>query len=180
MIHFITLCLFLIIISIATIICSLLKILEQKHIKNKRINILAKNDLFQNNDCMSQSLLELYTKSYSHYTTYCVGHFSSILLDIYSIILSITSLSMITLNISNKLTQSISLLSTFFIITLVFSRLDERSTYHLSAWNRCENIIIEISHLLSNCDDIRTIQDDIYSLIASYRSKNNPKNNHLK
>lgn len=167
MIYLITVGLFLLTISITTLIYSLMKIFEQKNIKKERIQRLAQNDICKKDDCIALSLFELCIKTYSHYLTYCIGHFLNILIDIYSIILSITSLSMVAFDSKNELTSLISLLSTFFIITLVFSQLGERSSNHLSDWRRCEKTLTEILQLISNCDDINTKREKIYLLIIS-------------
>jgi len=172
MIYLITVGLFLLTISIATLICLLMKIFEQKNIKNKRIQILNQNIMCKNDDCISQFLFELYTKAYSHFLIYCIGHFLSILVNIYSIILSIASLSMITFDYNNELTSIISLLSTFFVVTLVFSRLDERSSYHYSDWKQCEKTIIEISQLMSDFHESNSTKEKIYSLILTNNCSN--------
>lgn len=177
--YLVTLSAFLLIISIATLICLLMKMFEQKNIKKKRLEVLVltKNTLCKDDYYIEQSLTELYTKTFSHYLTYCIGHFSSILVNIYSIILSITSLAMIAFSDDNNLTSIISLLSTLFVVTLVFSRLDERSSYHLAAWRKCEKTITDIAKLMSNyyANDTNTNdinKENIYSLINSCRFSN--------
>lgn len=169
-------CLFLASISLVTFTIALTKILEQLRIKKERLHVLFNSRLLRCHEHLTQSLAELYTKSYSHYLIYCIGHFSSILIDVYSIILSITSLSMITFGKEvNEFTPIVSLLSTLFITILVFSKLDERSTYHLTAYAKCEKSILQISELVSKCNDISPQIDIIFSLIASCRFKKKPK-----
>lgn len=171
MIYLIVLILFILLFSIATIFLAMIKLYDQKRIRNKRIDALNHEILFNNDTNITLCISELYMKSYSHFFSYIVGHFSSILLDIYSIVLSIASLSMISSDISSELTQCISLLSTFFIITLVFSHLDERSLKHINSWRKCENIILNISLLMSNSTDIEITKKEIYSFISSYRDE---------
>ena len=173
----ITICIFLASISLVTIIIALVKILEQLNVKKNRLRVLRQSNLFNDKEHLSQSLSELYTKSFSHYLTYCIGHFSSILIEIYSIILSITSVSMITFGGETvyEITSIVSLLSTCFIIMLVFSRLHERSTYHLTALAKCEKSILLIFEMASNCNDINDQIDNIYAVIASCRFRKKPK-----
>ena len=65
--------------------------------------------------------------------------------------------------------QIISLFSTFCVICLVFARLEERSTNQLFLWRRCENVIVDISTLLS--DNSKESKEEIYSIISSYHDK---------
>ena len=101
-----------------------------------------------------------------------VGHFSSILLNVYSIVFSIASLSMISLDISedntNEITRVISLLSTLFVIILVFARLSERSKRHFFAWKKCDRIILKVARILSGCTDVTIMTDNIYSILLLY------------
>lgn len=168
MYYLIVILVFLMLFSLVTLIIICKKLSEQNNIKKKRIELLSENELLKKDPTLSRSISELYIKSNSHYFVYCIGHFSGILLNTYSIILSVSSLSMLSLSdYSDEITKCISLLSTFFIITLVFSRLDERSSYHLLVWKKCENSIVNISHLTSECDDVNSIKNKIYSCIAS-------------
>ena len=145
-----------------------LKIYEQRKIKKQRINFLSKNELCNNDTYIYQNLYEIYTSTFSHYLTYSFGHFSNILLNIYSIIFSITALSMVSFDIADDITQVVSLLSTFFVVTLVFSRLDERSKRHYTNWKNCENFITKISHIASIYTDDNKKVDEIYAIIKSY------------
>ena len=168
MIYLLVLISFIFISTIITFIYSIIKISEQNKIKKKRIEILkiqTNNNIIKTN--LSQSLYELYIETFSHYITYMVGHFSSILLDIYSVIFSIVSLSMISLDITDDATRIISLLSTFFIIILVFSKLTERSKRHFFAWKKCENTIAQIFQLLDADEDSKN-DEQIFSLISTY------------
>lgn len=171
MIQLLTIGIFILLIGIAILICLFLKVNEQHKIKKQRISLLSENSLCNNDTYIYQSLYEIYTNSYSHYLTYCVGHFANILLDTYSIIFSISALSMVTINGEDNITQIISLLSTFFVVTLVFSRLDERSMQHHKLWRKYESAITKISQSISNCTDDNMKITEIYALITFCRGE---------
>lgn len=163
---------FMMIISIAIIAYSIIRLLEQYKIKKNRIDTLNKlKSVNPTNLGVYESISELYIKSFSHYFTYVFGHFSGLLLDIYSIMLSVTSLSMISLNTATDkcFTQNtFSLMATLFIIVLVFFRLEVKSSKHLLAWRRCESAIHDIYKLI---DDINSGSDEISLLIDSCYKK---------
>lgn len=169
MIFLLTTCIYIFIIGLAILICLILKIYEQRKIKKQRINLLSKNTFCNNDTYIYQNLYEIYTSAFSHYLTYSIGHFSNILLNIYSIVFSITALSMVSFDIANDITQVISLLSTFFVVTLVFSHLDERSKRHYTNWKNCENFITQISQITSIYTDDNKKVNEIYAIITSYR-----------
>lgn len=158
---------------VVTVTYSLIKILEQYRIKTRR-NKLVWEQMEEKNfsPTLAQSLFELNTEAFSRYLTYNVGHFSSILLNVYSIVFSIASLSMISLDISedntNEITRVISLLSTLFVIILVFARLSERSKRHFFAWKKCDRIILKVARILSGCTDVTIMTDNIYSILLLY------------
>lgn len=193
MIYIIVLILFISISTAITMIYSFIKISEQYEIKEKRINNLNQQTCSKIiSENLSQSIYELYIESFSHYITYILGHFSSILLDIYSVIFSIISLSMISSNtlratktftflyliLGNEATKIISLLSTFFVIILVFSRLTERSNKHFLAWTNRETIIIQINQSINYKSSNPNFEEDIFSIILNEKNKIMQTSNH--
>lgn len=175
MIYLNVLIIFVAVSIVATATYSFIKIWEQYEIKVKRIKLIPEQMESKNiSPALAQSLFELYTEAFSRYLTYSIGHFSSILLNVYSIVFSIVSLSMISFDIpkdnANEITRVISLLSTFFVIILVFARLSERSKRHFFAWKKCERTILKVQRILSGCTDATTMEDNIYSMILLYNA----------
>lgn len=114
----------------------------------------------------AQSVNELYQKSYSHFYSYIIGHFLGILIDTYSIILSISALAARTMGVCSKITAGISFIATVLVVIMVFTKMDYRSSRHLAAWRTCEMTIINISQIMSdNSQNKQRANKDIFNLI---------------
>ena len=152
--------------SITVIIYAGLKIGEQsKKLKDREAAI--KNYPKVDNHT-AQSVNELYQKSYSHFYSYIIGHFLGILIDTYSIILSISALAARTMDVCDKITACISFIATVLVVIMVFTKMDYRSSRHLAAWRTCEMAIINISQIMSdNLQNEQRADKDIFNLIMT-------------